>query len=157
MFECCKASVYIKIEECYKLFCCMNTFDEYEIFNHRCQVLMTEICILFENSIAASSTSGKTDSRKALFWYQQYNFAKSDEFKIERISYFPDFIKLHYEMYYMILLKLVNIFEGWIQEFNTKLLNTSSQSNIVNNGAYLSFFLCREYNIIIPRRVFLST
>ena len=40
----------------------MNTFDEHEIFNHGCQVLMTEICILFENSIAASSTSGKTDS-----------------------------------------------------------------------------------------------
>ena len=81
MFECCKTSVYIKLEECYKLFCCMNTFDEYELFYHRCQVLMTKIYILFENSIAASSTSGKTDSREASFWYQQYNFAKSDTFK----------------------------------------------------------------------------
>ena len=59
ILECCKASVYTKPEECYKLFCCMNTFDEYETFNDECQVLMTEICISFENSIAASSTSGK--------------------------------------------------------------------------------------------------
>ena len=41
MLECCKASVYTKSEECYKLFCCMNTFDEHETFNHGCQVLMT--------------------------------------------------------------------------------------------------------------------
>ena len=82
----------------------MNTFDDHEIFNHGCQVLLINICILFENSIAASSTSGKIDSCETSFCYQLYNFTKSDEFKIERISYFPDFIKLHYEMYYMILL-----------------------------------------------------
>ena len=54
----------------------MNTFDEHEIFNHGCQVIMTEIYILFENSIAASSSSGKTDSCEASFWYQLYNFEK---------------------------------------------------------------------------------
>ena len=93
----------------------MNTFDEHEIFNHGCQVLMTEICILFENSIATSSSSGKIDSYEVSFWYQLYNFAKSDKFRIDRIFYFPKFIKSRYEMYFMILLKLVNIFEVWIQ------------------------------------------
>ena len=92
MLECCKASVYTKSEECYKLFCYMNIFDEYDTFNHGCQVLMTEICILFDNSITASSTSGKIDSCETSLWYQLYNFAKSDKFKIERISYFPDSI-----------------------------------------------------------------
>ena len=101
----------------------MNTFNEHETLNHGCQDLMTKIFILFENSIAASSTSGKTDSC---------------EVKIERISYFPDFIKLYYEMYYIILLKLVNIFEGWIQESITKLLDTSSQLNTVNNEVAIS-------------------
>ena len=138
LLEICKASVYTKSEECYKLFCCMNKFDEHETFNHGCQVLMTEICILFENSIAASTSSGKTDSCEASFWYQLYNFTKSDKFKINMISYFPDFIKLHYEMYYMILLKLVNIFEGWIQESITIILDTSSQSNTVNNDVVIS-------------------
>ena len=38
---------------------CMNKFDEHETFNPGYQVLMTEICILFENSIASSSTPGK--------------------------------------------------------------------------------------------------
>ena len=38
---------------------CMNKFDEHETFNHGYQVLMTEIYILFENSIASSSTPGK--------------------------------------------------------------------------------------------------
>ena len=60
ILEFCKASVYTKSEECYKIFCCMNTFDEHEIFNHGCQFLMTEICILFENSIAASTTCSNT-------------------------------------------------------------------------------------------------
>jgi len=54
------------------------------------------------------------------------------------ISYFPDFIKLNYEMYYMILLKLVNSFEGWIQESITIILDTSSKSNIVNNDVVIS-------------------
>ena len=88
MLECCKASVDTKSEEWYTLFCCMNTFDEYERFNHRYQVLMTEICILFENNITASSSSGKTDSYEASFWYTLYNFAKSDKLRIGRISYF---------------------------------------------------------------------
>ena len=100
MLECHQTSVYTKSEECYKLFCCMNTFDEHEIFNHGCQVLMTEICNLFESSIAASNTSGKTDSCEASIWYQLYNFAKMDKFKIERVSYFSDFVKLHYELYF---------------------------------------------------------
>ena len=38
----------------------------------------------------------------------------------------------------MILLKLVNIFEGWIQESITKLLDTSSQANTVNNEDSIS-------------------
>ena len=38
----------------------------------------------------------------------------------------------------MILLKLVNIFEGWIQESITKLLDTSSQLNTVNSEVAIS-------------------
>ena len=38
----------------------------------------------------------------------------------------------------MIFLKLVNVFEGWIQESNTKVLDTLSQSNIVNNEVVIS-------------------
>ena len=38
----------------------------------------------------------------------------------------------------MILLKLVNIFEGWIQESIIKLLDISNQSNIVNNEVAIS-------------------
>ena len=94
----------------------MNTSDEHEIFNHGCQVLMTEIYIFFENSIAASSSSGKTDSCEVSFWYQLYNFAKCGKYRIDRISYLPEFIKSNYEIYFMMLLRFVNIFEVRIQE-----------------------------------------
>ena len=67
---------------------------------------MTDICSLFENSIAACSFSGKADSWEVSFWYQLYNFSKSDKFKIESISYYPDFIKLHYEIDYTIFTKI---------------------------------------------------
>ena len=56
MLEYCKASVDAKSEECYKLFCCMNTFDEHKTLDN-----------LFENSIASRRTSGKIDSCEALF------------------------------------------------------------------------------------------
>ena len=53
-------------------------------------------------------------------------------------------------MYYMILLKLVNIFEEWIQESITKLLDTSSQSNTVNNEVAISELtteiITKDYN-----------
>ena len=48
MLECFKVSVDTKSEECYKLFCCMNIFDEHESFNLRIQVMLTKICILYE-------------------------------------------------------------------------------------------------------------
>ena len=48
MLECFKVRVDTKSEECYKLFCCMNTFDEHESFNLRFQVMLTKICILYE-------------------------------------------------------------------------------------------------------------
>ena len=41
-------------------------------------------------------------------------------------------------MYYMILLKLFNIFEGQIQESITKLLDTPNQSNTDNNVVAIS-------------------
>ena len=67
MIECCKGSVDTKSERCYILFCCMNTFDEHETFNYWCQVLMTEILILFKISFVVSSYSGKTDLCEASF------------------------------------------------------------------------------------------
>ena len=41
-------------------------------------------------------------------------------------------------MCFMILLKFVNIFEIWIQEFITKLLDTPSQSSTVKNEVVFS-------------------
>ena len=41
-------------------------------------------------------------------------------------------------MYYMLLSRVVEIFEGWIQGSITKLLDTSSQSRTVNNKVKIS-------------------
>ena len=44
----------------------MNIFDEHELFNLEYQIIMTEIFILFENSIAAINFSGNIVMRSLI-------------------------------------------------------------------------------------------
>lgn len=54
----------------------MSTFDKHESFSFECQVIMTEIYILFEKSIAASSSSEKKVRAKSHFGINYTIFLK---------------------------------------------------------------------------------
>ena len=64
----------------------------------------------------SGNINSEKEVHKAATYINQWRFRsiyneKSDKFKIERISYFLDFINSHDEIYFF-----VNIFEGWIRD-----------------------------------------
>ena len=102
MLECCKVRVNIKLEECYKLYCCIDTFE----------VLITKFLFYLKTALLQVVLQKQIDPCASSFWYQLYSFVKSDKFS--------DIIKSHYELFFIILLKLINVFGDGLKKLLQK-------------------------------------